>query len=80
MILRRVYGDPVQPGIEGAIATETRQCPVGLDEGLLSDIKGFMLILDVPVDELSNLVLVFTDETVESFLVTLLYAPDQFFV
>jgi len=39
-----VHENPVEPGLETGILPETAQCPIGFDEGILSNVLGSVLI------------------------------------
>ena len=58
MIEAEVVGDPVEPGVERAVATERRQRPVGLQEALLRQIVRQLAVVDEPVDVVDDAVLI----------------------
>jgi hypothetical protein len=43
---RQVHDDPVEPRIEGRLALELVEVPVGLDEGVLDHVEGVVLVAD----------------------------------
>lgn len=80
MVLCRIDGNAVQPGIESTFTPKIRQRPVGLDERLLSHIQGFAVIINIAPDQTDDLVLVLFYQQIKSALVTCLYSLYQFLV
>src|SRR5450759_527172 len=80
VVLGGIDADPVQPGIEGAVATERRQCPVGFDECLLGHILDFAGIADEARQQTPEFALIFADQQFECMLVALLRTLDQLLV
>ncbi|MOA03908.1 hypothetical protein D3C78_1234390 [compost metagenome] len=80
MILRRVHRNAVQPGVESAVTAEIAQRPVGLDEGFLRHILGFLGIVHEAHDQPENLVLVLEHQQIERALVTTLDPLDQLLI
>src|SRR5690606_4432618 len=80
MILGGVHRNPVQPGIEGAVATKPGQRTPGLDKGLLGNIHHLVLITHIAADQGKNAVLIFAHEQIESSLCTLAGILYEFFV
>src|ERR1700679_408723 len=73
----RSSGQCVAPRIEGAIAPELRQRPVGLDEGVLCDVFGFCRIAYITHDQLDYFVLVLEDQHIKCPSVPVLHTLDQ---
>jgi hypothetical protein len=80
MILRRVDGDAVKPGIEGTLTTKARQRPERLDERFLGHIFHVLWIPQVSPDQIQDLVLVPGEQQIERAAIPLLDASDKFFV
>src|SRR5690606_9682154 len=80
VVLGGVDSDPVQPGVEGALAAEGRQGPIGLDEGLLRHVLYLCRIADEAREEASQLALVLRHQQLECVLVPSLGAFDQLLV
>src|SRR5690606_1031550 len=51
VILRRIDGDAVQPGVKGAVTPEISKRTIGLDERFLSNILSFMSVMHEPYDQ-----------------------------
>ncbi len=80
MVLCRVDGDAIEPGVESTIATEVPERAIGFDESLLSDVLGFLGIVDETHDQTENLVLILEHQQIEGTLVAALYALDQLLI
>src|SRR5262249_51167019 len=77
MILGRVDRDAIEPGVEGAVATERGSGPVSLEKRLLRNVHRFGGVSDVSHDQLENLVLVLDHQQIERRSVALLHASNQ---
>ena len=80
IVLGRIHGYTIQPGVKLAIATKTGQRPPCLDKGLLSDILHLILIAHITADQGKNSMLVLTHQQIKSALITFTGAFDQFFI
>ena len=78
MVLGGVHGDPIQPGVELAVAAEIADRAVGTDERLLGDVLAFGVVVHEAADDGADPVLVLEYQQIESGLVTTLYTFDQF--
>jgi hypothetical protein len=76
-VLGRVDSDPVHPGVEGAVATKLRQCPISFDEGFLCNVFRFSRVANVSQHQLHHFVLVFAHQQIERSLVSALNAFDE---
>ena len=73
IVLGGIDRNPVDPRIEGTVATESANGAIGLDEGLLCHIHGLVRIVHIAIDQLDNLALVFQHQDVKRLLLALLY-------
>ncbi len=80
MILRRIDGDAVQPGVESAVTAKIGECAVGFDKSLLGNILSFMRVMHEPHDQPKDLVLVFHYQQIKRPLVTTLHSLNQLLV
>ena len=74
MILGGVDGDPIQPGIEGAVATKPRQGAKRLDERLLGDVRHILRITQVAAHQVEDLELISTEQKIKCSTIALLDA------
>src|SRR5690625_7072459 len=74
MVFRGIDGNPVQPGIEGAIATEIAQGAISLDKSLLRDVLSLGMVAHIAAYDGKDLVLVLKYEQIARALVTFLHA------
>src|SRR5260221_13476893 len=77
VILGRVDADPVQPGVERAVAAKRRQCPVRLDERFLRHVLDFRRIADEARQQPSQLTLILLHQQAKCLLVAALRPLDQ---
>src|SRR2546426_3818489 len=77
IVLGRINSNPVQPRIEGAVATECGECAVGLDERFLRHIFDLGRVADEPRQQATKLALVLLYKQLESSLVATLSPLDQ---
>src|SRR5690625_6010318 len=80
MVFRGIDGNPVQPGIEGAIATEIAQGAISLDKSLLRDVLNLGMVAHIAAYDGKDLVLILKHEQIERAFVTFLYARYQLLV
>ena len=80
VILGGVDADPVEPGVERAVAPESRQGAVGLDEGLLRHVLDLRRVPDEARQQPRELALVFADQQLECMLFAALRALDQLLI
>ena len=80
IVIRGVDRDAVEPGEKGALAAETRQSTVSLDERLLHDVLYLVGIPDEACHQRIDPVLVFQHQHVEGAVVALLHAFDELLI
>ncbi len=80
VVLGSVDGDPVQPGIKGALAAKLPQSAISLDERLLCHVQHFTLIAHIAGNQFDDLVLILAHQHVESLFVPLLYTFDELLI
>ena len=80
VVLRRIDGDAVDPGVKGAVAAELGQGPIGLQKRFLGNVEYLVRIMDVAGDELGQPMLVLQYQQIESLLVPLLYPCDKLLI
>ncbi|MNJ63098.1 hypothetical protein D3C77_589720 [compost metagenome] len=80
VVLRRVDGDAVQPGIKRTVTAEIAKRTIGLDKGFLCYILGLVGVVNEPHDQPENLVLILQHQQIESSPVTALNALDKLLI
>ena len=80
MVLRRIDRDAIQPGVEGTLATEPRQRPIGLQKCLLGDVHDLAGVADITGDEARNLLLIFNHQQIEGAPIASLHPGYQLLV
>ncbi len=80
MIFRCVDGNPVQPSVEGTVASEKIQRAISLDEGFLCDIFHFVRVFDETGDQCSYFVLIAQDQQIERCLIAIEYSLNQLLI
>ena len=77
VVLRRIDRDPVQPGVERAVAAKSRYRTVCLHERILRDVEDIGRILHVARDESGDPMLVLEHQQVECLTFAALYPRDE---
>jgi hypothetical protein len=77
VIEAEIGDDPVNPGIERTLETETPQVFIGLEEGILMNVLGVRFRSGKVESQAQNRLIVVTDEDLEGRAVSLLRLTDQ---
>src|SRR6267142_2505861 len=77
MVEAEVGNDPVNPGVERTLETETPEVFVGLEEGILMNVLGVGFRSGEVESEAQDRLIVMTDEDLESRAVAPLRLSDQ---
>ncbi|MNM80051.1 hypothetical protein D3C81_920010 [compost metagenome] len=80
IVLCRVDGNAVQPGIKSTVAAKIPKRPVSLDESFLRHILGFMGVVYKTHDQPENLVLILQHQQIERSPVAALNALDKLLI
>ena len=80
MVQAKVGDDPVEPGVEGALEPEVAEVAVGLEEGLLVNVLGVLLVAQHVQREAEDGLVVAADQRVEGGAVAALSFADEFVV
>ncbi len=72
-----MHGNSVQPRVEGALALERMQLEIGLDEGILHDVLGFLKVPDHVGDTGEQPILMQLHESAEGVRVAMLSLFNQ---
>ncbi len=80
MVLRRVDGDAIKPGVESTVPAEVPERPISLDKSFLSDVLGFLGVVYETDDETEDLVLILEHEKIEGAFITTLHTLDELLI